>query len=270
MFPSVFPVLVALFFCQAAQEDPPVTAPEQRLGDEASELAGHKKMLEALRGIHAKRDRQNNYLGTRPLLRVQRLLEQVGPETQKKTVARIHYDIGQNLLRLGDTEGAIREFSESLGILKDFDLTNWPPFAVKLPYQMAVANMRLATSDSYKDKQTGERVEKTEWHRVVAWNKLAEIVSQYMAKGRQLYIEGQLQTRQWEDKDGNTRYTTEIRADQIVMLGGRGDAPAGGGGGGGARAASTGDTQYQPVGDPGPAPGAGPGPGPASDDDLPF
>lgn len=88
----------------------------------------------------------------------------------------------------------------------------------------AVANFRMATSESYKDK-TGEKVEKTEWHNVVTWGKLAEIVSQYVTKGRQVYVEGQLQTRQWEDKDGQTRYTTEVVAREVVMVGGRGDAP---------------------------------------------
>jgi single-strand DNA-binding protein len=120
----------------------------------------------------------------------------------------------------------------------------------------AVANIRIATNESYNDKNTGERVERTEWHRVVAWNKLAEIVGQYLTKGRQVYIEGQLQTRQWQDSDGNTRYTTEIRASDMVMLGGRGtDAPAGGGGSSG----SGEEPEFAPVG--GDAP---------PDDDLPF
>ncbi len=86
----------------------------------------------------------------------------------------------------------------------------------------AVANIRLATNESYNDRTSGERVERTEWHRVVAWGKLAEIVEQYLRKGRQIYVEGRLQTRQWQDKENNTRYTTEIRADEMVMLGGRG------------------------------------------------
>ena len=88
----------------------------------------------------------------------------------------------------------------------------------------AVANLNVATTDSWKDAQ-GERQERTEWHRVVAWDKLAEIAKEYLSKGRQVYIEGRLQTRSWEDKDGNKRYTTEVRADQMVMLGGRGDGP---------------------------------------------
>lgn len=119
----------------------------------------------------------------------------------------------------------------------------------------AVANLRLATNESYNDRTTGERVEKTEWHRVVAWGKLAEIVGQYLTKGRQVYVEGQLQTRQWQDKEGNTRYSTEVRAADLVMLGGRGagDAPSGGGGG-------DSEPEYAPVG----------GDGPPNDDDLPF
>ncbi len=90
----------------------------------------------------------------------------------------------------------------------------------------AVANLNLATSESWKDAQ-GERQERTEWHRVVAWDKLAEIAKEYLTKGRQVYIEGRLQTRSWEDKDGNKRYTTEVRTDQMIMLGGRGmDGPS--------------------------------------------
>lgn len=85
----------------------------------------------------------------------------------------------------------------------------------------AVANLNIATSDSWKDSD-GQRQERTEWHRVVAWDKLAEIAKEYLAKGKQVYIEGRLQTRSWEDKDGHKRYTTEVRADQMVMLGGRG------------------------------------------------
>lgn len=85
----------------------------------------------------------------------------------------------------------------------------------------AVANLNLATSDSWNDAQ-GQRQERTEWHRVVAWGKLAEIAKEYLGKGRQVYIEGRLQTRSWEDKEGNKKYTTEVKADQMVMLGGRG------------------------------------------------
>ncbi len=84
----------------------------------------------------------------------------------------------------------------------------------------AVCNFSLATSESYKDRD-GNQVENTEWHRIVAWARLAEICGEYLKKGRQVYIEGQLQTRQWEDKDGNTKYTTEIKAREMQMLGSR-------------------------------------------------
>ncbi len=85
----------------------------------------------------------------------------------------------------------------------------------------AVANLNLATTETWNDGQ-GQRQERTEWHKVVAWGKLAEIAKEYLGKGKQVYIEGRLQTRSWEDKEGVKRYTTEIRADQMVMLGGRG------------------------------------------------
>ena len=84
----------------------------------------------------------------------------------------------------------------------------------------AVCNMRIATSESYKDRD-GNQVENTEWQTVVAWSRLAEICGEYLKKGRQVYIEGSLQTRQWEDRDGNTRYSTEIKAREMQMLGGR-------------------------------------------------
>ena len=92
----------------------------------------------------------------------------------------------------------------------------------------AVANISLATTDSWRDKETGEQQERTEWHRVVFFGRLAEIVSEYLHKGSQVYVEGRLQTRKWQDKDGNDRYTTEIVANEMQMLGNRG----GGGGGG--------------------------------------
>lgn len=82
----------------------------------------------------------------------------------------------------------------------------------------AVATLSIATSERYKDRQ-GEWQENTEWHRVVAWDRLAEICQQYLSKGDQVYIEGPIQTRQWEDKEGQTRYTTEIKAREMTMLG---------------------------------------------------
>ena len=88
----------------------------------------------------------------------------------------------------------------------------------------AVANFNIATSESYKNKD-GEKEEKTEWHRIVAFGKLAEICSQYLRKGKLVYIEGRLQTRSWDDKDGNKKYTTEIVAQNMTMLGGKQDGP---------------------------------------------
>lgn len=85
----------------------------------------------------------------------------------------------------------------------------------------AVCNLRIATNESYKDA-SGEWVERTEWHSVVAWSRLAEICNEYLKKGSQAYFEGSLQTRQWEDRDGNTRYTTEIKAKEMMILSGRG------------------------------------------------
>lgn len=88
------------------------------------------------------------------------------------------------------------------------------------PSGMAVANFNIATTDRWKDKASGEMKERTEWHRIVAWGRLGEICGEYLAKGRQVYIEGRLQTRSWE-KDGVTRYTTEIVANEMKMLGSR-------------------------------------------------
>ncbi len=87
----------------------------------------------------------------------------------------------------------------------------------------AVANFTMATSESYKDKNTGQRVEQTEWHNIVLWRWLAETAEKYLHKGDMVYIEGKLKTRSWQDKDGNTRYTTEVVADNMTMLGKRSD-----------------------------------------------
>jgi single-strand DNA-binding protein len=93
----------------------------------------------------------------------------------------------------------------------------------------AICNIRVATTDKWKDKQSGETKEQTEWHRIAFFGRLAEIAGQYLKKGSQVYVEGSLRTRKWQDKDGQERYTTEIRADQMQMLGSRqgmgGDAP---------------------------------------------
>ena len=101
-----------------------------------------------------------------------------------------------------------------------------------MPNGNAVANITLATSDSYKDKNTGQLVDKTEWHRIVFFGKLAEVVGEYCRKGSQIYVEGKLQTRKWQDQQGQDKYTTEVVVDgytgQMQMLGGRGDNAGGG------------------------------------------
>lgn len=94
-----------------------------------------------------------------------------------------------------------------------------------LPNGKAVANLSVATSEQWKDKQSGEQQERTEWHRVSMFGRLAEIAAEYLRKGSQVYLEGKLQTRKWQDKEGKDRYTTEIVADEMQMLGGkRGEA----------------------------------------------
>jgi single-strand DNA-binding protein len=101
-----------------------------------------------------------------------------------------------------------------------------------MPSGKAVTNVRLATSDSWRDKNTGEQKEQTEWHTVVFFDRLAEIAAEYLRKGSQVYVEGKLRTRKWQDKSGNDRYSTEIVANEMQMLGSRGGGGGGGGGGG--------------------------------------
>ena len=123
------------------------------------------------------------------------------------------------------------------------------------PGGAAVATLNLATTEVWNDKG-GQRQEKTEWHRIVLWGKQAESLQEYLTKGKQIYVEGRLQTRQWDDKDGNKRYTTEIKADRITLLGG----------GGGGRGASM-ERSSAPM-----AHGGGDEPPmePITDDDIPF
>ena len=102
------------------------------------------------------------------------------------------------------------------------------PQSRAMPSGKAVVNLRIATTDQWRDKQTGENKENTEWHTVVMFDRLAEIAAEYLRKGSQVYIEGRLRTRKWQDKEGNDRYSTEVVANDMQMLGGRG----GGGGGG--------------------------------------
>lgn len=102
-----------------------------------------------------------------------------------------------------------------------------------MPSGMTVANIRIATSESWKDKASGEQQERTEWHHVAMFGRLGEIAGEYLRKGSQVYIEGRLRTRKWQDKQGNDRYTTEIVASEMQMLGGRGGGAGGGAPGGG-------------------------------------
>ena len=99
-----------------------------------------------------------------------------------------------------------------------------------MPNGDAVANIRLATTESWKDKASGEKKEITEWHRVVFYRKLAEIVGQYLKKGSAVYVEGRIRTRKWQDKEGQERYTTEIEANEMQMLGGRQNSASSSGG----------------------------------------
>ncbi|MFN3298238.1 single-stranded DNA-binding protein [Caldimonas sp.] len=124
------------------------------------------------------------------------------------------------------------------------------------PNGAAICNVTIATSRNWKDKTSGERMEETEWHRVVFYDRLAEIAGEYLKKGRSVYVEGRLKTRKWQDKDGVEKYTTEIIADQMQMLGGRdggGDEGGGGysrsseGGGGGSRPAARAPAASKPA-----------------------
>jgi single-strand DNA-binding protein len=136
-----------------------------------------------------------------------------------------------------------------------------------MPNGDAVANFSLATTESWKDKASGEKREATEWHRIVVYRKLAEIVSQYVKKGSQLYLEGRLRTRKWTDKEGQERYTTEIEMTEMQMFGGRREGQSGGEGS---------DYQQQdqpPRNNPGGGGGTGNRPKPSFDDlgdDIPF
>ena len=96
------------------------------------------------------------------------------------------------------------------------------------PSGAAICNVSIATTRAWKNKESGDRVEETEWHRVVFYDRLAEIAGEYLKKGRSVYVEGRLKTRKWTDKDGVDKYTTEVIADQMQLLGSRGDAAGGG------------------------------------------
>jgi single-strand DNA-binding protein len=154
-----------------------------------------------------------------------------------------------------------------------------------MPSGMTVANLRIATSESWRDKQSGEQQERTEWHRVALFGRLGEIAAEYLKKGSQVYIEGSLRTRKWQDKQGNERYSTEIVANDMQMLGGRGAGMGGPGGGGGGGAGTgygagggSGGSGGSRGGEPfpeyshseGPAGGGGGGGRDDFDDDIPF
>jgi len=115
-----------------------------------------------------------------------------------------------------------------------------------MPSGTSVANLRIATSESWKDRQSGEQQERTEWHRVALFGRLAEVASEYLRKGSQVYIEGSLRTRKWQDKQGNERYTTEIVANDMQMLGGRGGGASGVPGGGGGESSRE-RTEFEPT-----------------------
>ena len=127
------------------------------------------------------------------------------------------------------------------------------------PSGTAVTSFSVATSESWKDKQSGEQRERTEWHRVKAFGRLAEIMSEYLRKGSQVYIEGSLRTDKWQDKSGQDRYTTEVIASEMQMLGGRGGGQQGGGSSFGGGQQGGGSAPPQPGPDDG-----------GFDDDIPF
>ena len=136
-----------------------------------------------------------------------------------------------------------------------------------MPSGSAVTNLTLATSESWKDKQTGEQQDRTEWHKIAMFGRLAEIAAEYLRKGSQIYVEGKLRTRKWQDKEGKDRYTTEIVADEMQMLGSKGGGGASAGAGAAAGAGSSGAAASgggrATVNDSGGPPGD-------FDDDIPF
>jgi single-strand DNA-binding protein len=140
-----------------------------------------------------------------------------------------------------------------------------------MPSGSTVANLRVATSESWRDKQTGEQQERTEWHRVALFGRLAEVAGEYLKKGSQVYIEGSLRTRKWTDKQGQERYSTEIIGNELQMLGGR--AGGGGGAGGGGAGAGAGASSGGGGSPPAYAEESGGGGGSRGedfDDDIPF
>jgi single-strand DNA-binding protein len=186
------------------------------------------------------------------------------PRPAPRTIAPLFHDEGHAMAR---------------GINKVILIGNLgaDPETRAMPSGMTVANIRIATSENWKDKQSGESKERTEWHNVAMFGRLGEIAGEYLKKGSKVYIEGSLRTRKWQDKQGNDRYTTEIIANEMQMLdsrgggmgGGGGDFAGGGGGGGGGR----GRPQSGPPDDfdqGAPSGGSEKGGGGDFDDDIPF
>jgi single-strand DNA-binding protein len=139
-----------------------------------------------------------------------------------------------------------------------------------MPSGTTVANLRLATSESWRDKQTGEQQERTEWHRVALFGRLAEVAGEYLRKGSKVYIEGSLRTRKWTDKQGNERYSTEIVGNDMQMLDGRGGPGQAGGAAGGMGAGGGREAVAEETGGGGGGGGRGGGSGEEFDDDIPF
>ena len=143
------------------------------------------------------------------------------------------------------------------------------PETRSMPSGMTVTNIRIATSESWKDKSSGAQQERTEWHSIALFGRLGEIAAEYLRKGSQVFVEGKLRTRKWQDKTGNDRFTTEIIADNMQMLGARGGGAGGGGAGGGGGGAERGGASAPPRDDydQSPAPAGGKE---EFDDDIPF
>ncbi|AGA34186.1 Single-stranded DNA-binding protein [Thioalkalivibrio nitratireducens DSM 14787] len=135
------------------------------------------------------------------------------------------------------------------------------------PSGLTITNLRIATSEQWTDKQTGEKRENTEWHRVVLFGRLGDIAADYLSKGSQVYIEGRIQTRKWQGQDGQDRYTTEIVANEMQLLGGRGGSSGGAGGSGGDYGSRNQGSQEPPWDQQGGGPSGGRG---IQDDDVPF
>ena len=127
------------------------------------------------------------------------------------------------------------------------------------PGGAAVSTLNLATTEVFKDRE-GQKKEDTQWHRVILWGKTAETLQDYLTKGKQIYVEGKLQTRKWKDKDGNEKYTTEVKGDRVVLLSGGGRGEAARGDGGGSRSTATDEFSH----------GEGGGSVELTDDDIPF